>query len=63
MHGNEDGVELTNGEIITWQDLTLYLTRLNDRLGYFDFSRKFGVYEPLLKQVSPFYLSFSTCNL
>ena len=53
LHGNEDGVGLSNGNIVTWKDLRIILMKMNHKV-------KFCKYDD--KTVSRFSLSMSACK-
>jgi hypothetical protein len=53
MHGNEDAVALSNGEIVTWIDLRSILMQLNNKVRFAKFDEKI---------VSRFSISMSVCK-
>lgn len=58
MHGDEDGLELCNGDLVDWDDLHKLLDELNITIGYrtLDNPKYAG------KHVSMVYLQFSSCS-
>jgi len=56
MHGNKDGIELTSGEFMEWQELHQNIKSLNDSIGYGEVKwapgKKYGFAN----------LSFSVCH-
>lgn len=53
MHGNEDGIMLSNGDILNWMDLRTILMQLNHEVKFAKFDEKV---------VSRFSLSMSACK-
>lgn len=54
MHGNNDGVELTNRTFLDWHTFYHLLKEFNDAIGYINL--------PSGLKISPTYLAFSVCH-
>lgn len=55
-HGDEDGIQLTNGELVNWQDFEIELAKINQKIGFL-----FGLNE-YSDFVSRIVLCFSACK-
>lgn len=55
MHGNEEGIGLTNGDFIDWQKLYSIIKEFNDLIGYY-------ITLPNGKILAPLNLHFSVCK-
>lgn len=56
-HGDEDGIELTDGEYFEWDDFRLILENINREIGFVPFRTL-----PVSKEISRIALCFSTCD-
>lgn len=54
MHGNSDGLGLTNEEFISWKEFAVILSDFNTKLGYIDFGNGF--------KCSPIAINMSSCK-
>jgi hypothetical protein len=55
-HGNEDGIGLTNGEFLSWQEIRIELEKINQKIGYV---MHVGDHS---KEISRIVLCFSSCK-
>ncbi|WP_405368094.1 hypothetical protein [Nonlabens sp. Asnod2-A12] len=55
-HGDEDGIELTNGDLFDWSDFKIELEKINNKIGYVPHSTEYS------DDVSRITLCFSACK-